>query len=305
MRPADPDIHYQLGFCYTGGCRAHSLLDPEIAIFHYRRALSLSASENTLARAMVLGALGNAYLSAPRHAGPRLLTAIHCYEEASEIYDRAGRLDAWAREQFNLGNAWCEMPEGEFLEKWERAIEHYKRALSIRTQQRDAKHYVATLQNLGTAYRELKTGDSSGNIRRTIECYHHAIRALPRSAPNGKRADLHHNLGNAYLTLAWKGIDGARNLRRAIRHLDRALVARTRSQCRFDYAATQFSRGQAYLQQALVCGGDRAAKGQARVCLEEARDNFRLAGRADLADAAERLLGLVFGHLEGQLGSTR
>lgn len=283
IRPADPDIHYQLGFCYAGGCGTHDLLDPAVAIFHYRRALALSPRENIVGRAMVLGALGNAYVSAAR-TGAQLLSAIRCYEEAARTFAQIQRLDDWAREEFNLGNAWCEMPEDDFPEKWRRAVEHFERALSVRTRLKDSRHYVATLQNLGTAYRELKSGDRGANIRRAIECYHRAMRALREIAPDRKRADLHHNLGNAYLSLAAFGNDGVRNIRRAIRHFVRALSGRPKELSPFDYAAAQYGLGQAFLRLA-ECGAERVASlGEARSCFAEAAEAFSECGQSELAD---------------------
>lgn len=296
LRPADPDIHYQLGFCYAGGCRAHVFLDPEIAIFHYRRALTLATKDNSIGRAMVLGALGNAYVSAAGHGGPQLLDAIHCYEEAAEIYAAAGQQDDWAREQFNLGNAWCELPEASFPGKWELAIEHFERALSVRTQERDTKHFVATLQNLGTAYREMKSGDSAANIRRAIGCYHQAMRALHGPVHNKKRADLHHNLGNAFLSLAEVEKGCVRNCQRAIRHFIRALAMRTREESPFDYAAVQFSRGQALLRLAANGVGDASSVEQAHICFVEAIDAFLQSGHAELAQEVMKYLDIPPNH---------
>jgi tetratricopeptide (TPR) repeat protein len=293
LRPADPDIHYQLGFCYAGGCGVENLLDPEVAVFHYRRALSLASHENAVGRAMILGALANAYVRGAAHAGPRLLSAIYCYEEAAQIFARLRRLDDWAREQFNLGNAWCEMPGGDFPEKWRRAIEHYERALSIRTRLKDPRQYAATLQNLGTAYRELTSGDPGSNNRRAVKCYHQAMRALRGVAPGSRLADLHHNLGNAYLSLAGLEADEVRNLRRAIRHLTVALRSRNEEASIFEYAATQFSLGQAYLRMAASDEGSESAIQNARSCLAEAFRAFSRCGQTELADQVKKCFGHV------------
>jgi tetratricopeptide (TPR) repeat protein len=290
LRPADPDIHYQLGFCYAGGCGVQCVLDPEIAIFHYRRALTLAAPDNTIGRAMVLGALGNAYVSASKRGGVLLTNAVHCYEEAAENYAKAGQLDDWAREQFNLGNVWCDMPEETYPEKWNRAIKHYTRVLSVRTRWTDSPHYVATLQNMGTAYRQMKGGNPSASIRKAIDCYHRALRALRGAAPSRKRGDLHHNLGNAYLSLAGAGEDCARNCLRAIRHFARALAMRTRDESPFDFAAAQFSRGQAHLRLAAQGVGVTSNLDTARICFVEAIDAFLRSGHTELAQEAIRQL---------------
>jgi tetratricopeptide (TPR) repeat protein len=293
LRPADPGVHYQLGFCYAAGCGSRAVLDPAIAIFHYRRALALSAGENTVGRAMVLGALGNSYASLAERSRPQLMNAIRCYEEAAEIYATERKLDDWGREQFNLGNVWCEMPEAEFPEKWEHAIEHYERALSVRTRAKDARHYAATLQNLGTAYREVRSGDPHANVRKAIDCYSRAVRALRDAAPARKRADLHHNLGNAYLTLSAMEAFEDRNVLRALRHFARALSARTKEQSPFDYAATQFSRGQAFVRLAARGVGGACSLDQARVCFAEAIEAFLISGQPVLADEAKQRRDLI------------
>ena len=288
LRPADPGVHYQLGYCYAGGCGARALLDPAIAIFHYRRALALSSRQNTVERAMVLGALGNAYASASERSGRQRMNAIRCYEEAAKIYAEEHRPDDWAREQFNLGNAWCEMPEGEYPEKWRQAIEHYERARSVRTRLKDARHYAATLQNLGTAYRELKNGDPHSNIRKAIDCYHHAMRALRGEASEHRRSDLHHNLGNAYLTLAGLESRCGRNVLSALRHFACALAGRTREASPFNYATTQLSRGQAFVRLASSGVGGASSLDQARHCFVEAVEAFLLSGQTELADEARK-----------------
>jgi tetratricopeptide (TPR) repeat protein len=287
VQPGNPQIHYQLAVCYSRDCHNRGLRDSEIAIYHYRQTLSLLARESSLARAMLLGDLGNTYLSSALPSKTKLLTAIDCFGQAAEIYREFEKRDDWAREQYNLGNAWCEMTESESPSKWEKAIAHFEEALSVRTREKDAERYAATLQNLGTAYRELKTGNRSANLRRAINCYHRAMRALRKPAASRKRADLHHNLGNVYLTLAIGGEDRIRNLGRATRHLARALDLRTKLQVPFDYAATQFSRGEAFLQLAISGVDGSASLNQARACFKEACEGFEQAGRADLANKAQ------------------
>jgi tetratricopeptide (TPR) repeat protein len=283
LQPADPSIHYQLGFCHAG-CRLARPLDPEIAIYHYRRALALEPRENHLARAMVWAALGDTYWSSSGRSRARLLTSLDCLERAARIFRELGKLDDWAREHFNLGSAWCEMPEAEFPEKWQQAIEHFERALAVRTRRRDPERYAATMQNLGTAYRELKTGNPETHIRRALYCYHQAMRAWRGRASKRKLADLHHNLGNAYLTLAGAEKDGLRNLQRALRHL--ACALEVRAKWPFDRAVTQFSRGQAYLQLALRGVEEVSNLGEARRCFAGAEEGFAQSGHAELAEAA-------------------
>ena len=194
----------------------------------------------------------------------------------------------WAREQYNLGNTWCEMPEAEFPAKWEKAVGRFEQALAIRTREKHPEHHAATLQNLGTAYRELKTGNRASNIRRALHCYREALRVLRTPVASRRWAALHHDLGNGYLALAITGESPSHNTRRAIRHLNRALSVRTKLQSPFDYAATQLSRGEVFLQMAFADFGDPCSLNQARACYQEAEDSFTQAGRMDLAEAARK-----------------
>jgi tetratricopeptide (TPR) repeat protein len=296
LKPSDPGIHYQLGFCHAG-CSLARPRDPEIALYHYRRALALEPRDNSLARARVWAALGDTYWISSGRSRARLLTSLDCLERAARIFRELGRFDDWAREQFNIANAWCEMPEGEFPGKWEKAIEHYERALEVRTRQKDPERYAATVQNLGTACRELKTGDPATHSRRAVDCYHQALRALRGRGSHRKLADLHHNLGNAYLNLAAGEKAGLRNLHRALRHLARALAVRATLPSLFDHAATQFSRGQVYLQLALRGADEDANLDAARACLADAQEGFALSGHPELAQAVQAYLDRVAGAL--------
>lgn len=205
LQPGDPDMHYQLGFCYAGGCRRHSLVDPQIAIHHFQRALSELREEDSLGRAQILSALGNTHASIPGQTTTHLLAAIDCQGKAASIFWAARAQDEWAREEYNLGNTCCELPEREYPEKWQKAIEHYERALLVRTRDEDPEKHASTLQNLGTAYRELKTGNRGQNIRVAVDCFHRAQRALGRNASAEKRANIHNNLANAYLSDSREG----------------------------------------------------------------------------------------------------
>jgi tetratricopeptide (TPR) repeat protein len=228
------------------------------------------------------------------------LPGIDQGERAAALYKAKGNLDAWAREQYNLGNAWCTVPEAQSPAKWEKAIEHYEQALSIRTRRKDPERYVATMQNLGTAYRELKSGNRVANIWRAIRCFHQALRALAGAAHAKKRADLHNNLGNAYASLAAEDHRRVRNVVRALRHFGRALDVRTKEAWPCDYAVTQFNAGNACLQLAHGCMAIESSLLKGRHCFEEARDGFVACRQAALADVARRRLDLIAELLENR-----
>lgn len=294
LRPGDPDIHCQLGFCYSGTCCAHNLVSADIAIYHFRRALSeLTAEEDGPARAEVLSALGNTYSSSPGNSKSDLSLAVDCHRQAAAFYWAAGRPEDWAREEHNLGNCWCELPEVESSEKWLKAIEHYQRALAVRTRSRMPEQYSATLQNLGTAYRELKIGDRAKNIRLAIECYHEALRALHHLYCTPKQFNLQNNLGNAFLSLAQLGNHPLKNAQRAVHHFNHALALRSRNDSPCDYALAEFNLSTVFLE--LAGNGVPPADSllPARRYLEEAREMFARCGKTKLAQEASRRLDII------------
>lgn len=280
--PANPALHHQLGICHSGACRPHGLVSMPMAISYLRRALSLAGPAASPLRASYLDALGNAYVSDNRSA--EALALLH---EAAEIYRKFGLLREWAREQYNLGNTYCDMPASQVPDKWQQAVRCYSLALRVRTKDRDPAGYAATMQNLGTAYRELP-GDCPGeNIRLAIGCYLKALRICKRSNFPAQYGGLHNNLGNAYLLMPGSDDATRRNLHRALTHFEKALRVRNRAARPCDYAATQFNRGQAYLKEARFEPGDLR---RAAVCFREARECFLECHNSSMATlAASRL----------------
>jgi tetratricopeptide (TPR) repeat protein len=282
-------LHYQLGLCYSGLCRPHSLISPEAALEHLRWSATESArAGDELFRAKVLTLLGITYMRAtslPRNA--RLRAAMQCQEEAAKLYFSQSRFDAWARLQFNLGNTWCEISEHDYPDKWEQAIAHYERALMFRTEETDAHGFAVTMENLGSAYRERKQGDKAANVRKAIRCYRRAARVCGMDAAPGLWAGLQNNLGNAYLSLPARGPAAETALaRRAILHFDLALRVRTLERSRLDYGITQLNRGQAYLRLGLAESAAELAE-SARA-FREAQGALLQAGRSSEAEMAAR-----------------
>jgi tetratricopeptide (TPR) repeat protein len=273
----NPVLHYQLGYCYSGGCCEHSFSDPDIALLHLRPARSqASASSDPLLLARILDAMGNVFpsVSGLSHQA-RSEAAIDCHSQAAALYRELGMPEDWAREQFSQANAWCELTEEEYPEKWEQAVGLYKAALRVRTKDKTPELYAATMQNLGAAYRELRSDDREHNVRNAIHCYHEALRVRSATSARLKAAVLHHNLGNAFLTLA--EVEKGREIRhahRALRHFDHALKVYSRSDHPCDYAKTQLSRGQTYIL--LARHGSEAHRQAATLCLSEARECFSL-----------------------------
>ncbi len=259
IQPGNPGLYYRLGACQSGGCRAHAAANPQLAIEYLRHALSLSGSPAASAlRARVLDTLGNLYGRDGRNE-----EALECHTGAAALYWSRGELEDWARAEFNLANACCD------LEKWAEAITHYQHALEIRTRECQPVRYAATLENLGTAWRQ------SGNVLKALDCYRRALHVYTAAVFPAQNAGLHNNIGNAWLSL-----EGQRNARRALRHLNRSLALRARSGP--DYAATQFNRGQAFLR----LGDMTAAAG----CFREAYTCWTACNRTTQAEMALREL---------------
>jgi tetratricopeptide (TPR) repeat protein len=290
LQPANSDLHYRLGICHSGGCRQNSRTNPDLAVEYLRRALSLTASaKDSLICAGILDALGNAYVCSrqlPKKA--RLEAALECHRTASELYLSRGQMDDWAREEYNQGNAWCELPEDEYPDKWQQAILHYEQSLRVRTRDKDPVRYAATLQNLGTAYRQLPSGDKAANVIKATDCYCRALQVYDLNSYPVQNAALHNNFGNAYISLAMASPSLKRRqyALHALEHLDIALRVRTRVQYPADYAVTQYNRGQAFLL--LIAEGSQDDLVKSANCFQEAHDCFLLCGQAISAKAARQ-----------------
>jgi tetratricopeptide (TPR) repeat protein len=274
LRPGDFRLHYRLGQCYSGCCRSHPLVDPDMAVPYLRQALRFLGSGPGIARAAVLDQLGN---TLTRRGAWR--DAIDCHLAAAEMYRSFGMPGEWARAQFNLGNSYCELAEATGENHWEEAASHYEKSLEVRSRQKDPEHYAATLENLGTAYRRLAGLKVAGSITKSIQCYRRALWIYIPAANSNKCAAVHNNLGNAYLSLP-----GDRNTRRALRHFDRALRLQSQEKERRTYGITQFNRAQAYLR--------LAQSSLAVSCLREASRAFQSCGE-------DRYTQLIRAQLEG------
>jgi tetratricopeptide (TPR) repeat protein len=182
----------------------------------------------------------------------------------------------------------CELAETGDPSMWEQAVRHYSSALCVRTEKVDPVRFAATAHNLGTAYRELPSGDRAANLRNAIGCYCTAFRVYIGAHLAEKCADLHNNLGNAYLNLPDPPAAPCKNIRRALRHYALALRVRTKKNRPCDYAVTQFNRGQGYL---LLAACDCVGNVQpAATCFREALDGFLLCGDGTNAEMVTRRL---------------
>lgn len=283
-QPCNAELCHQIGICYSGACRRHSLENLPMAAAYFERALELVPPRGSRAtRARYLDSLGNA-----RRAGRQAGKALPLLEEAARIYQELAMEEDWARTEYNLGNVCCELAGAGDASLWEQAVRHYANALHVRTERNDPARFVATAQNLGTAYRELPSGDRGANLRQAIGCYSAAFRACVALHWEGRCADLHNNLGNAYLHLPDTATSPCKNVRRALRHYALALRFRNKDSRPHEYAVTQFNRGQGYLL--LACCDSGPSLRRASQCFHEALDGFLSSGDDLNARLASRRL---------------
>ncbi|MBZ5630249.1 MAG: hypothetical protein LAO06_15425 [Acidobacteriia bacterium] len=249
VQPGSARVFFHLGFCHTGGCREHSLVNPAMAAEYLRHALLLTgASTDFLLRANTLSALGN-ICSRQEASATALREAISYHRDAAEIYARLGRPNDWAREEFNQADAWCELTESKFPDKWAQAVTHYENALRVRTKKDDPRAYASTIMNLGTALRQLPSGEKKRNVLRAIRCYRQALLIDRFQTSHSQFAKLCNNLGNACMTYPNRdGASAERHARYAIRHFERALQVWTMEEDSYYYALVQYNLGGAYLE---------------------------------------------------------
>ena len=82
----------------------------------------------------------------------------------------------YAREQFDLGSQYFDLPTGDRGRNLQRSIECFTEALRFFTAETSPAGYAAIQKNLGLVYAELPTGDRAANLARAIECFTEALR---------------------------------------------------------------------------------------------------------------------------------
>jgi tetratricopeptide (TPR) repeat protein len=83
--------------------------------------------------------------------------------------------------QYNLGNAYADLPTGDRAENIQRAITHYQNALRFYTEHETESpirlmEYARLQSKLGDAYADLPTGNRANNLQQAINYYYNAIR---------------------------------------------------------------------------------------------------------------------------------
>ena len=126
------------------------------------------------------------------------------------------------------------------------AIQAYRAALEIRTQDRFPMQFAATQNNLGTAYGTLaEVEDKAGNCKLAIQASRAALEVYTQDRFPMQFAASQNNLGAAYRTLA-EVEDKAGNCKLAIQAYRAALEVYTQERFPMDFAMTQNNLGNAY-----------------------------------------------------------
>ena len=205
----------------------------------------LERERERLKRAVVLSVRGTERLEAKNYEG-----ALEDLEAAIGILPE--NTEAWASANFNLGLALGEFPRGDREANLRKAIESYKRYLSVYTKDRDAVQYAAAQNNLGIVYSNLaEVRDSEENLQQAIEAYKQALRVYTFEKLPQDYAMTQNNLGTAYGDLAAVR-DMEKNLEKAIEAYEQALRVYTFEKFPQDFAMTQSNLGNAYADLAEV-----------------------------------------------------
>jgi CHAT domain-containing protein/tetratricopeptide (TPR) repeat protein len=233
-------------------------------------------------------------LEEQRQHDPRaIFPLIELYKRMLERLRPNEEPTLFAALQYNLGNAYGDLPLDSNGVNLERAIACYREALRFWTPENAPLHYASTQHNLGNAYSDLPIGDRASNLTQAIRCYQEALRFTTPEATPFQYAMTQNNLGIAYSELPTG--DHAANLAQAIACYQEALRFWTPEAAPLDYASTQNNLGNAYSE---LPTGDRAANlTQAIACYQEAL-RFRTPEMVPFQYAmTQHNLGMVYGEL--------
>src|SRR5436190_970747 len=105
-----------------------------------------------------------------------ILSLIQVYKRMLESLRPNDGPTLYAALQYNLGDAYSELPTGDRAANLTQAISCFQQALRFYTPEAAPLGYALTQNNLGAAYRELPTGDRASNLAQAINCYQQALR---------------------------------------------------------------------------------------------------------------------------------
>ena len=112
-------------------------------------------------------------------------------EESSDTEERAALYH-------ELGDLFTDLVTGERSEHLEKAIDAYRKALSLWNKETQPHDWAKTMHNLGLVFRSRLQGDAEKNIRHAIEAYEACLDVFTQKAYPNDWADTHRHLAIAY-----------------------------------------------------------------------------------------------------------
>lgn len=150
----------------------------------------------------------------------------------------------WATLQIELGGDWMEDPEADPVDKVERAIQAYKKALKIPEMTRKSRG--ATLANLGFCFTFRLRGNAAENLETAISYDQEAVKVLDPADDAELWGSVLHRLAANFLERS--AGDRGRNLETARRLFEKALRVRTFEADPLGWAATRNGLAAVYAQ---------------------------------------------------------
>lgn len=166
----------------------------------YRQAIdTLAGTELALTRAELLLNLGICYQEMAGGQRGALMQAIHCYQDALQIFKPAEQAELFALAHNNLALAYLSMPMTEASDQLRMgiAVQSLREALKIYTQATHPEMWSSTQLNLANALQYLPSSHPEENLAEAVELYEEILSARsPEDNPLGY-ARLLANQGNA------------------------------------------------------------------------------------------------------------
>lgn len=185
--------------------------------------------------------------------------AIKDLEEALKILPEGSEPSLFTH--FNLGIALTEFPRGDRESNLKRAIESYKKILSLHTIEKTPERYASTQNNLGNTYNGLsEVRDKESNLGQAITAYNEALRVRTLDRFPQHYATTQNNLGNAYSRLS-EVRDKEGNLARAIGCYTEALKVRTREAFPWYFVETSWNMAVTLYKKGDLAGASRVMEG--------------------------------------------
>ncbi len=116
--------------------------------------------------------------------------AIHALVELLEIPDNPDNKKFKARAYMQLGTTYF------FMERWDDALVHYQKALSMATELDDKNGISIAENNIGNVYQK------KGNYQQAIEQYQHSLRLQEEIEDRETICNTYYNIGTCYRELA-------------------------------------------------------------------------------------------------------